>query len=97
MKTIEAAGFRPFNKNTLRGFASFALPSGLLIHECPVHCKNGRWWIAFPARPYEGKDGAQHWQQLIEFGDSSSKTRFQEQAIAALRERYPDIFKATAA
>jgi hypothetical protein len=95
---IVATGFRPFAKNTLRGFASFALgSSGLLIHECPVHCKNGRWWTSFPARPYEGKDGAQHWQQLIEFGDPSSKARFQAQALAALRERYPDIFKATAA
>jgi hypothetical protein len=95
---IAAAAFRPHEKNTLKGFASLALgSSGLLVHECPVHCKNGKWWVAFPARPYEDNDGAQHWQPLLEFGDAASRGRFQEQAIAALRERYPDIFKATAA
>ena len=95
---ILATGFRAFERNTLRGFCSLALgSSGLLIHECPVHCKNGKWWVAFPARPYEGKDGAQHWQQLIEFGDPSSKARFQAQALEALRDKYPTIFEVTAA
>jgi hypothetical protein len=95
---IAAVTFRPFEKNTLRGFASLALgSSGLFIHDCCLHCKNNRWWIAFPARGYADKDGAQRWQQLIEFGDPASKARFQEQAIAALRARYPDIFEVTAA
>jgi hypothetical protein len=95
---IVAAAFRPYERNTLKGFCSLALgSSGLLIHECPAHCKNGKWWLSFPARGYTDKDGAQRWQQLIEFGDSSSKARFQEQAVAALRDRYPEIFKATAA
>jgi hypothetical protein len=95
---ILATAFRPLTKNTLRGFCSLALgSSGLLIHECALHTKNGRWWVSFPARSYEGKDGVQQWRPLLEFGDPSSKARFQEQAIEALHDRYPDIFKATAA
>jgi hypothetical protein len=91
---IQAIGFRPLERNTLRGFASLALgSSGLLIHECPVHCTNGRWWVGFPARSYGGADGAQHWKPLIEFGNADSRDRFREQAIAALREKYPEIFR----
>src|SRR5262249_20754255 len=42
-----------------------------LIHECPLHCKNGKWWVAFPARSYEGKDGIQQWKPLLEFSEAS--------------------------
>ena len=95
---IRCLKLRPFEKNTLRGFASLALgSSGLLVHECPVHCKNDRWWVAFPARPYEGKDGVQQWKPLLEFGDPSSKARFQAQALEALRDKYPTLFEVTAA
>jgi hypothetical protein len=51
----------------------------------------------FPARSFKGKDRQTHWQQPIEFGDDASRDRFREQAVAALRARYPDLFKAKAA
>jgi hypothetical protein len=95
---IQAVDFRSHQRNTLRGFCTLALgSSGLLVHDCCLHCKGGQWWVSFPARSYEGRDGVQQWKPLLEFGDPSSKARFQEQALAALRERFPAIFEAAAA
>jgi hypothetical protein len=93
---IEAIAFRAYSKNTLLGFASFALgQSGLLVHDCCVHCQKGKYWISFPAKSYTDKDGVRQWKPILEFGDAASRARFQQQAIAALRERFPEIFKAS--
>jgi hypothetical protein len=92
---IEQIEFHVHAKGTLVGFASLALGnSGLRVHDCPVHCKNDKWWINLPAKPYTGKDGVQRWQPILEFGDNDSRRRFQEAALAALRFRFPDTFPA---
>jgi hypothetical protein len=93
---IEAIEFNPHAKGTLVGFALLALSnSGLRVHDCPVHCKNDKWWVGLPAKPYTGRDGVQRWQPIREFGDNDSRRRFQEAALAALHFRFPNVFPAS--
>ena len=85
--TATAHGFlvrewRPFERNTLRGFLSLELPSGMIIRDCTVHGKNNSRWVGMPARPYE-KDGAKTWSPLIEFASKEARDKFQACALAA--------------
>src|SRR5262249_36365468 len=50
--------------------------------------KNGKEWLAFPAKSYETKAGATAWQPLVEFAESATEARrqFQEQAVAAIHD-----------
>ena len=74
--------WKPFEKNTLRGFLSLILPSGLVIHDITLHEKNGRRWFNMAARPY--KDGKDGWQPLVEFSSRDVRDRFQAMALAAI-------------
>jgi hypothetical protein len=84
---IRCIKFRRYEKNTLRGFADLELPRvGIVIKDCPLHEKNGKQWVGFPARSYTDKNGATQWQPLIEFAEGAKEARaqFQEQALAAV-------------
>jgi len=84
---IRCLRFCPYQKNTLRGFADLELVrTGLVLRDCPVHEKNGKEWVAFPARSYQDKDGNTQWQALIEFAEGAREAReqFQRQAIEAI-------------
>jgi hypothetical protein len=57
MKLVE---FRPFVKNSLRGFATVELKDGLMIADCPVHAaSSGRLWASLPAKAMLDRDGKQ--------------------------------------
>jgi hypothetical protein len=62
-----------------------------LVHD-KGNRKDGKWWINFPRRSYEGRDGKTHWQTLLEFNDKAIRERFQKLALQALRFRYPEVF-----
>jgi hypothetical protein len=85
---IRCIRFRPFEKNTLRGFADLEfVRTGIIIRDCCWHQhENGREWVAFPARSYTDKDGATAWQCLIEFavGAKEAREQFQRQALDAI-------------
>jgi len=86
---IRCVKFRPYEKNTLRGFADLELTRvGLVLRDCCWHEKNGKEWLAFPAKSYETKAGATAWQPLVEFAESATEARrqFQEQAVAAIHD-----------
>jgi hypothetical protein len=84
---IRCIRFRPFEKNTLRGFADLELTRvGLVLRDCTWHTKNGKEWVSFAARSYEDKDGHTAWSPLIEFADGATEARkqFQQQALEAI-------------
>jgi hypothetical protein len=88
---VEIEDFRPFAKNTLKGFVTIALPDvGLRVKECPWHEKNGRQWIGFPARSYKGRDGSDVWVNLIEFLAGFDRNAFQDTVMAAIRRKFPN-------
>jgi hypothetical protein len=54
MKLIE---WRPMPRNSLRGFATIELPSGLTIGDVAVHVSHGKARMSLPARPQINSDG----------------------------------------
>jgi hypothetical protein len=83
---IRCIRFRPYAKNTLKGFVDLELTRvGLVLRDCTWHEKNGREWIAFPARSYTDKDGNTQWSPLVEFAAGATEAReVQRQAINAI-------------
>jgi hypothetical protein len=92
---IVASNFRRLERNTLKGFVTLALePSGLIIHDCTVHEKQGKAWIGMPAKPQINGDGTARtdsgsgkllYRPVLEFKDRTARTRFQQVALEAVR------------
>jgi hypothetical protein len=78
------SNWKAFQKNTLRGFFTLALDSGLVIHKCSLHEKNGQRWIGLPAEKYSKRDGAVAYSVLIEFTSRQVSDRFRKQVVRAL-------------
>jgi hypothetical protein len=85
---IRCIRFRPFQKNTLKGFADLELTRvGLVLRDCPWHRHaDGAEWIGFPARAYQDKDGNTQWSPLVEFAEGAKDAReqFRKHALAAI-------------
>jgi hypothetical protein len=85
---IRCIKFRAHRKNTLQGFCDLHLVrTGLVLKDCCLHEKAGKFWISFSARSYQDKDGGMQWAALIEFADGAREAReaFQRLAVAAVR------------
>jgi len=86
MKVLD---FRPVDKNTLKGFFTLELPSGLLIHDMCLHEKNSKRWVSFPARPYTAKDGTEKWARIVDIPDRDRWGQFNRQALDAVAKFQP--------
>jgi DNA-binding cell septation regulator SpoVG len=86
-REIQISDWKAFQKNTLQGFLSLTLPSGLVIHNCTLHQKDGSRWIGLPARQYAKDDGTTSYTPLVEFSTKDARQRFQTAALEAL-DRY---------
>ncbi len=80
---FSVTNWKVYEKNTLRGFLSLTLPSGLTIHNCSLHQKDGSRWIGFPSRQYSKEDGSIGYSPLIEVA-SDARRSFQDAALAAV-------------
>ena len=68
--------FKPYSKNTLKGFFDLRLASGMVLCGCTLYEKNGRYWIGLPAKSYLKDDGEQAWCRIIDFSDKETHDRF---------------------
>lgn len=84
MSSVEIIDFRPFEKNTLRGFLTVRTPSGWEIRDITVHQKNGQRWLGMPAKQYKKEDGETAWVPLIRMADKEKWEAFQKAVLAAL-------------
>jgi DNA-binding cell septation regulator SpoVG len=74
---------KPYSKNTLFAFCDFTLLDiGLSIKGATVHQKEGKRWIAMPARSYSDAEGT-HWTPIIEFDTKEARSRINEAVLAA--------------
>jgi hypothetical protein len=81
-----ARDWKALERNTLRGFVTIELPSGLVIKECSLHERDGRRWVGLPGKPYTAKDGQTSYVNIIDFGTKQARTQFQELALKAIDE-----------
>jgi hypothetical protein len=49
MPDIMVSDWKPLERDTLRGFCTASLPSGLILHDVSVHLSNDTWWHPRPA------------------------------------------------
>jgi hypothetical protein len=80
---MKISDWKALNKNTLRGIFTLALPSGMAIHGCMLHVKNGSRWIGLPAKEYQ-VNGERKFSRLIEFTSKDRHERFQAEVLTAL-------------
>ena len=83
-REITISDWKPYEKNTLRGFFTATLPSGLVFHNLMLHEKNGKRWVSFPARSWKNAEGEQQWAPYIEFRDGTTADKFRDGVLVAL-------------
>jgi hypothetical protein len=87
---IRCIRFRPYEKNTLKGFCDLELTRvGLVLRDCCWHQHaDGKEWVSFPARSYTDKNGNTQWQALVEFTEGAREAReqFRKQALDAIHQ-----------
>src|SRR5882672_8953873 len=84
---FEISGWNPYTKNTLQGFFTLTMPSGMVLHGCTFHRKNDSRWIGVPSQKFTKADGSVGYTPIVEFATDDAQRRFQEQAVAAV-DRY---------
>jgi hypothetical protein len=83
---MKVTGWKANEKGTLRGFFSLLLDSGLQIDGMSYHEKEGKTWVSFPSRPYQGDDGSTKWQSILRIPEDARWRQFQVKAQVALEE-----------
>jgi hypothetical protein len=86
-REITIADRKPHSKNTLRGFFTATLPSGLVLHDLMLHERDDARWIAFPGRERKDAQGQRQFARFVEFRDRETANRFRDQMLEAL-DRY---------
>ena len=81
-----ASDWKPFPKNSLIGFFTLELPSGVRIRECCYHLRDGKSWVAMPGKPWKKSDGSISYITLIEFADKQVQYEFSCLAVAAIEQ-----------
>jgi hypothetical protein len=84
--TVTAANLKFIHKNTLKATVDLTIPKWRLVIRGALWCeKNGREWVAFPAREWVDKNGNRKFSNILEFTDRQTAARFQHAALAAVR------------
>jgi hypothetical protein len=100
--TLECRSFRPFEKNTLRGFADiFIRDLQLVIKDVSLHVKGSSRWASLPAKPMVMKDGTiakddttgkAKFVTILEFASRDVSSAFSAAVIAAVLAHNPNAF-----
>jgi hypothetical protein len=95
---IELVEWKEMQRNTLRGFATVRLRSGLTIRDCGVHTANGKAWASLPSKPIVDRDGQAQRDQstgkiryvpIVEWQSRDVANRFSAAVVEAVEARYP--------
>lgn len=83
-RDIQISNWKLHRKNTLVGFFTAALPSGLVLHNLMLHQKDEARWIGFPAREWTDQQGAKQYARFIEFKNRAAADQFRDHVLEAL-------------
>jgi len=81
---FKMSNWKVFTKNSLRGFFTLTLPSGLVIHGVGYHVKSSSRWISLPATKITKKDGSTTYNPIVEFVDRKHADEFRDLCVEAL-------------
>jgi hypothetical protein len=85
-RSITVAAWKPRTQNTLRGFFSATLPSGMVLHNLTLHEKGEARWVGLPSREWTNDQGLKQYAKLVEFSDRKTANRFRDAVLEALDE-----------
>ena len=98
MSKLVLRDFRAVTKNSLRGFATFEFPNGMVISDMPVHVKNDSAWVMFPSIPQldngthkKSPEGKGLYKKVIEWRDRELSERFSAAAIEIIKRDKPEV------
>jgi hypothetical protein len=83
---MQATEFRPYRKNTLRGFFILELANGFQIKDCTLHESHGKSWIGFPGIPWTDKEGKTQYKNVVLVPDRARLDKLQAEVCAQLRQ-----------
>jgi hypothetical protein len=82
--TMQISDWKSVNKNTVRAFFTVTLESGMIIHQCSLHEKDGQRWIGLPTEKFTKRDGSVVYSALIAFTSRQIADNFRRQVMIAL-------------
>lgn len=86
MATFAISNWKTLERNTLRGFFTVAMPSGLILHNCSLHIKNTSRWVGLPSQKYTDKNGTIGYTAMVEFTSREAADKFRDLVMEALEE-----------
>jgi hypothetical protein len=97
--SIVISNWKPVQKNSLLGFFSAQMPSGMIMNEISVHSSNGKLWASPPSKPMVGRDGIAlkdengkvKYSPLIAFSDKSVRDKWSDAVVRALQAAVPGV------
>ena len=97
---MQLVEWRPLVKNSLRGFATVALPCGLKIRDIPVLLGRNGPWASLPNKPLLDNNGQQKrdangkpaYVAILEWRDREVSDRFSSAVVELIRSQHPDAF-----
>jgi len=100
--SITCHDFKPFHRNTLRGFVSIRIAELRLdVKDIAIHSRNESRWAALPAKLMIDKDGAAlrdattgkiQYSNIFEFTDRATRNAFSNAVIDAVLKTFPNAF-----
>lgn len=89
--------WKPFARNTLRGFADVRVGKSLVIREVAVHVSHGKAWASLPSKPVlkDGRAttderGKVRYVPMMEWADKEARDAFSDAVVRAVRAQAPD-------
>jgi hypothetical protein len=96
MKTaavMRAVDWRPITSGSLRGFFDLQLASGIRIHDCMLHERDGSRWVGLPGKAQIDADGRQRidpatgkraYTPVVTIPSSEIREKFRSAALEAV-------------
>jgi hypothetical protein len=100
MSGMKIVDWRPLRRNTLLGFATVEMPSGMVMAEIGIMRADRGEWAAPPSKPQIDRDGVGmkdaagklKYTPIISFTSKEVRDRFSNAVIEALRAAHPEVF-----
>jgi hypothetical protein len=100
MNSMKILEWRPLRRNTLLGFATVEMPSGMVMAEIGIMRAERGEWAAPPSKPQIDRDGVGmkdaagklKYTPLISFTSKERRDRFSDAVIEAMRAAHPEAF-----
>ena len=100
---VTVSDWKKFRRNTLVGFLTAHLPSGMTLHDVALHCRDGVWWVSPASKPMLNADGQVlrdeagriRYQPIVSFDSKTARQRFNSAVISAVQRAHPEIFETT--